>query len=155
MKVRLNYVSNSSSSSFVVLQDLSSKGINCLKLSKEQKELLNGFVPYLGESAIIFDLDREVYLTQYISDCSDKYDSVMEVVHCFYDEGQLNETPRCEDIFNEYQQEFGESIYLLKKHDIAKQMSLNQFVKEYKKTEMPKEFLVKYEDDGIKLIYIW
>lgn len=34
-------------------------------------------------------------------------------------------------------------------------MTLNEFVKEYKKTDLPKEFLVKYEEDGIKLKYIW
>lgn len=154
MKIRKGYVSNSSSSSFIVTQDLTNKGISCIKLSEEQKELINGTNIY-GD-IINLDLDKDYWLTQFLSDCTNLYDTLTEYEHIFYQEGQLNETPRCEDFYNEYQVgEFGDSVYLLKKHDIAKQMSLSKFVKEHKKTEFPQNFIVKYEDDGIKLIYVW
>ena len=155
MKIRSNYVSNSSSSSFIVNKDLSNKGVSCLKLSDEQKKLINGTTIY-GQDVIKLNLKKDYWLTQFISDCDKKYDEVYKLKHIFYMEGQLCEQPRDYDFFNEYQvNEFGASVYLLKQHDVSKQMTLNQFVKEYKKTDLPKEFLVKYEPDGIKLVYIW
>lgn len=153
MKIRNNYVSNSSSSSFIVTEDISYLGINCLKLSEEQKELINGFDSF-GD-VIVLDMNKDYYLTQFISDCTNLYDKLHEVEHIFYQEGQLSEEPRNEDYYNEYQSEYGMSVYLLKQHDTAKQMTLNQFVKEYKKTDLPKNFIVKYEEDGIKLIFVW
>ena len=154
MKIRIKYVSNSSSSSFIIKEDLRNQGINCIKLTEEQKRLINGYKNW--DQEINLDLDKEYWLTQFISDCYEKYDIVTEKEHIFYQEGQLNETPRNEDFYNEYQGgEFDTSVYLLKKHDESKQMSLNEFVKEYKKTDLPQEFIVKYEDDGIKLIYVW
>ena len=150
----MNYVSNSSSSSFIVTKDLTLKGINCLKLSEEQKKLIDGYKNY--DEQISINPEQDYWLTQFISDCSSLYDNIHDVNHVYYQEGQLNETPRNEDFYNEYQiSEFGESVFLLKQHDVAKQMSLSKFVTEYKKTELPRQFLVKYEDDGIKLIYVW
>jgi hypothetical protein len=154
MKIRSNYVSNSSSSSFIIEEDLSSEGINCLKLSQEQKELINGYNSF-GD-IIKLDIEKDYYLTQFISDCANIYDKVIDIPHIFYQEGQLSEEPRMEDFYNEYQiGEFSESVYILKEHDVPKQMSLNKFYREHKKTELAQDFIVKYESDGIKLIYIW
>ena len=41
MKIRTNYVSNSSSSSYIVPSNLTDKGVACIKLSKEQIDNLS------------------------------------------------------------------------------------------------------------------
>lgn len=154
MKIRTSYVSNSSSSSFIVCKDLSDKGISCLKLNDEQKKLINGTSVY--DEVIKLDLSKDFWLTQFIGGCDDKYDIIAEIDHILYQEGQLNETPRNEDFYNEYQNgSFGESVYILKRHDTAKQMNISKFAREHKKMDLPQDFLVKYEEDGIKLIYVW
>ena len=135
MKIRNNYVSNSSSSSFIITEDLTKYGINCIKLTSEQKDLINGWQDW-GET-IVLDVDKDYYLTQFISDCTNLYDKISEYGKIFYQEGQLNEEPRVEDLYNEYQQTFGTSVYLLKEHDKAEQMTLDKFVKNHKKTELP------------------
>lgn len=153
MKIRSNYVSNSSSSSFIVSQDLTDKGIACIKLSKEQLELINGFETINGK--ICFDLTKDFYLTQFISDCEDeKYNIINNIEHVVYMSGSLGEEPYDEDYFNEYITKNGYSVYLDKQHDTAKQMTFNKFATEYKKSGLPKTVIVKYQEDGIFLKYV-
>ena len=152
MKIRNGYISNSSSSSYIVNKDLSQFGISCIKLTKEQMMLIhdnptNNIINFAN-----YDVD--CYLTQFVYSDS-QYEEIKKVEHILYQEGQMNCEPREEDLYNEYASEFGYSVYILKQHDIAKKMTLNEFVKEYKKTDLPKQFLIKYEKDGIKLKYIW
>ena len=153
MKLRNFYVSNSSSSSFIVTKDLTDKGINCIKLTDQQKQLINGFNNW--NEIIVFDMSKDYYLTQFISDCTNKYDEIINTEHIFYQQGDLGEEPREEFFYNEYQKEYGQSVFLLKQHDVAQQTTFNKFVKEYKKADLPQKVLIKYEDDGIKLIYVW
>ena len=152
MKIRNGYISNSSSSSYIVNKDLSQFGISCIKLTKEQMMLIHDNPT---DNIINFaNYDVDCYLTQFV--CSDsQYEEIKKVEHILYQEGQMNCEPREKDLYNEYDSEFGYSVYILKQHDMAKKMTLNEFVKEYKRTDLPKEFLVKYEKDGIKLKYIW
>ena len=152
MKIRKGYVSNSSSSSFIVAQDLTDKGIACLKLSQAQKELINGSVIY--DEKIWLDVNKDFYLTEFICDDEKKYDIIDGVEHVFYQEGQLCGEPRNPDYCNEYNLGYN-SVYLLKKHDVAKQMTFNQFVNKYRKSDLPKEVIVKFEDDGVKLTYVY
>lgn len=152
MKIRSGYVSNSSSSSFLVTEDLTDKGITCLKLSQIQKERINGSTIY--DEKINISTDKDIYLTEFIGDChEDKYEVIEGVEHILYQEGDLGESPRCEEYCNEYR--MGDtSVYLLKEHDNARQMLFSQFAKEYKKMQMPYEVIVRYEKDGVKLLYV-
>ena len=146
MKIRSNYVSNSSSSSYIVDKDLSDKGIACLKLTKAQKELLNGSKIY-DETIVIPDTDKDIYLTEFICECENKYEYIQKCNHIFYQEGELNGTPRDEDYYNEYTMDYGRSVYILKEHDVAKQMSFNKFVTEYKRSDLPKEVIVEIKNN--------
>lgn len=150
MKIRLCYVSNSSSCSWIVRQDLTQMGINCLKLNIEQKKKLfdSGYIKKE-------DIESDLYLTQYISECSSKYSIINNIDHIEYEEGQLNETPRWEELYNEYQVNgWDNSVYLAKQHDNAKQMTLKQFIKYYKDSNLPKQFIVDHTDDGFTFKYI-
>lgn len=153
MKYRLGFVSNSSSSSFIVNKDLTDIGISCLKLTEAQINRLRGYESLDGVINIRDDV-KNLWLTQYISDCSQVYDEIDKVEHLMYDEGCLNEEPREERLFNEYQTE-GNSVYLLKCHDDSEQMSINQFIKRYKKDNLPQDVIVTFESDGVCLKYVW
>ena len=147
MKLRTCYVSNSSTSSFIIGVDLSSKGVSCLKLNDEQKRLLqaDGFLK--GK-----DLSKDYYLTEFVYSDS-HYDAIQAVEHEEYQEGQLNGEPRWEEMYNEYSKGY-QSVYLRRDHDNAKQMTISQFVKAYKKAGLPQDVIVRYEADGVKLLYI-
>ena len=68
MKIRNGFVSNSSSSSFIVInnESLIPKGINYSKLNKEQKERL-------VKQGFEIDVKDNIFLTQFISDCLDEH----------------------------------------------------------------------------------
>ena len=153
MKYRNLFVSNSSSSSFIVSEDVSEYGICCMELSKEQIELIEGYPSLDGEIHFNLQSGKKYYLTQFLADCNSRYDKIKELEHVFYNEGELNEEPRCEEYYNEYKTGWN-SVYLLKEHDVAKQMSFNKFINEYRKSYLPREVIVKYENDGVKLIYV-
>ena len=152
MKIRNGYVSNSSSSSYIVDTDLNNKGIACLELTEQQKKLINGFKSFIDET-IEIDVNKPYYLTEYIY--GDKqYDEIKKVKHMFYDQGELNGSPRNEEYYNEYQYDFT-SVYLRKEHDIAKQMSFNKFVQQFKKDFGNIDIRVKYQGNNIILTRIF
>lgn len=148
MKIRMSYVSNSSSASFLVFQDLTSQGIYCLKLTTAQKELINGTI--INDERIGLDTSKDVYLTEFVFDGDDeKWDKIMNVEHQYYSGGQIGGEPYADDMFNEYRIDGYTSVYLRKEHDEAKQMKFNKFVKDIKETYGTKvEVIVKYEKNG-------
>ena len=156
MKIRNGYVSNSSSSSFLVSEDLTSKGIACLKLTRAQKELLNGALIQGGETRIGVDVNKDLYLTEFVSDCDDrKWDIVTSVEHMLYESGQICGEPYAEEYFNEYQIDGDTSVYLRKEHDEAVQMEFGKFVKEFKKTyDIKTNVIVKYKEDNCIILKI-
>ena len=159
MKIRLNFVSNSSSTSFLVSEDLTSKGITCLKLTRAQKELLNGSLINGKSEKIGINLDKDLYLTEFVSDYDDrKWDIVTSVEHIPYESGQMCGEPYTDDeVYNEYQIDGDRSVYLRKEHDEAKQMPFSEFVKEFRHTyneQGDMNVIVKYEPNGIKLIFV-
>ena len=140
MKIRDGYVSNSSSSSYLVKKDCTEKGLLCLKLTKQQIQLLR------KDFSQVSDIDQ-VYLTQYTYDCYPYLEE--EEVICVYDQGG-HFGPYSQQYFNKYDYK----IYLQKKHDKVKQMTFKQFTKQYMKEEMPYNVLVQYKEDGVFLRYV-
>lgn len=91
MKVRTSYVSNSSSSSFVVSADLTDIGIACFALATDQlasvARSLN--IPEL-------DPDKEWYVTRFLTyddELYHRYDKLSEVENYVYMDGQMCGTP--------------------------------------------------------------
>lgn len=148
MKIRSNYVSNSSSSSFIVTKDLTNEGIACLKLTQAQKEKINGSTIY--DKTIGLDLNKDFWLTQFISDCNDrKFDIIESAEHILYSEGDLGEECRDDTYYNEYQIDGDISVYILKEHDEIKQIKFKEFVKNFKEQfGKDADVLVEYTKDG-------
>ena len=78
MKIRNGFVSNSSSSSFIIVGE---DNLNKLKpkfeyveLKGEQREVI------LNNNDIKVDKDVAIYLTEYISDCDDGFDDIVELM---------------------------------------------------------------------------
>ena len=136
MKIRNGYVSNSSSSSFLIKKNYDT--ISCLKLTPQQIHLLKEDYPQIDQT-------EEIYLTEYL------YDFEIEAtdIICCYDQGG-HFGPYCEEYYNQY----GYKLYLKKQHDVCKQMTFNKFVKDYKNSGLSKEVLVKYTPDGVFLKYV-
>ena len=79
MKQRSGFVSNSSSSSFIVFEDLSSRGIPCLKLNDEQMKRIDGF-QYFEDYPVIHFEGRQGYLTKFITGYYDSENEILESV---------------------------------------------------------------------------
>lgn len=97
------------------------------------------------------ELNEEFYLTQYIY--NQKFDK-KSIWHCKYVEGQMNQQPYDYQFFNQYQLGDWCSVYLRKQHDNAKQMTLQQFVKYYKNSDLPQQFLVNHTNNGFQFKYV-
>lgn len=158
MKIRTTYVSNSSSSSYIVFKDLTSLGIPCMKLNTEQVKKILDYIK--ADPYYIVDIpdnyyNKDIYLTTYISDCRDGlYDILRKEVGIMYDEGELNEEPRAEEYYNQYPTNIvEESWWIRKEHDNNKQMKLKELIKYLQDSELPKEFIVEHTSDGINLKY--
>ena len=153
MKKRKTYVSNSSSCSFIVTTDLTDKGITCLKLTNEQKKLINQY-PTSDDKFTITDFSKDYYITQFINDCKDeKYDLLDSVEHHYYAEGQLCEEPYTDEFFNEYNSDFGKSVYIKKEHDEAEEMTFKKMVQMFKKMDYTGNVLVKYTKTGVEITF--
>lgn len=154
MKIRTNYVSNSSSSSFVVFEDLTSLGIACLKLTKKQAKKVLDSIKYdkhISSEVFESDYNTDVYLTEYICDCcGDKWDKLIDNRHLFYDEGEMQEEPRESDYYNEYRLGLS-SVWLSKEHDKNKQLTKEETAKLIKEQAIANNFIVEYQSNGIFL----
>lgn len=158
MKIRTTYVSNSSSSSYIVFKDLTSLGIPCMKLNTEQaKKILDAIKadPYYKVDIPDDCYNKDIYLTTYIADCRDGlYETLRQEFSIMYDEGELNEEPRAEEYYNQYPTNIvEESWWIRKEHDNNKQMKLKKLIKYLQDSELPKEFIVEHTPTGIFLRY--
>ena len=155
MKIRIGYVSNSSSSSFLCSKDVSHLGIDCIKLSREQIIAMGAICNWDGEVIHKLDPDKEYYVTEYVSDCMDKYYALKEseAYICEYDNGGHG-GPYDEEMYNEYNTAFS-SVYIRKSDDVAEQMSFNKFCKKYREVGLHRyDVLVEYKDDGVYLKWV-
>lgn len=148
MKFRSNFVSNSSSSSFIVCKDLNDKGIRCLKLSRAQKEKINGSKIY--DETIELDLNKDFWITEFIYDGDNKKWDIIENngEYLIYSEGQMSGEPYTEEYFNEYPIDGDTSVFIRKEHDEVKQMSFNKFAKTFKENFGSSEVLVEYTNEN-------
>lgn len=155
MKIRLGYVSNSSSSSFLCSKDVSHLGVDCIKLSREQVIAMNAICTWDGTVIHKLDPDKEYYVTEYIPDYEYKYDNLKEsdAYICEYDSGGFG-GPYDEDMYNEYNTAFS-SVYIRKSDDVAEQMSFHKFYKSYMEAGLPREVIVEYKEDGVFLKWVY
>ena len=156
MKIRAGYVSNSSSSSFLCREDTSRFRIACIKLTVDQIKAMKAIYDWDGKILHELDPNREYYITEYVADYEDKYYELKESSAYIgeYDNGGHG-GPYDEDMYNEYQNEWGESIYIKKSDDVAEQMSFSKFCKKYKEAGHPTDVIVKYETDGVTLKWVY
>lgn len=76
MKIRKGYVSNSSSSSFLISKDVSDI-TDCIKLSQEiWKAIEKNYIDWDGNKLNLSELSNEWYLTSLISDCDKAYEKI-------------------------------------------------------------------------------
>lgn len=151
MKIRSNYVSNSSSSSFVVTKDLTNSGVSCLKLNEKQLELMKGYKLWTEDKESFEPKEnQDYYLTEYLSDCDKRWEKLKEMKDAFEYSCGGHGGPYDEDLFNEYNCGFS-SVYLLKEHDEAKQMPFGQFVCDFLADYGNSDIIIKYTEEGINL----
>ncbi len=73
MKTRVSFVSNSSSSSFLVPFDAFEKyGVHCVKLSDEIVECLNKYFEDFNGNKVDFSKSKDWWLTEMVSDCMEQ-----------------------------------------------------------------------------------
>ena len=115
MKSRRGYVSNSSSSSFLVPKDLGEGRVRCVKLPPEiWKKIEENHIDWDGKRYVMSPVSSEWWLTEFVSDCmEDEYKRICCINGAIsYLEG--NDAP-----YGWYDED-GESNYILfKKHGIS------------------------------------
>lgn len=154
MKMRNGFVSNSSSSSFIVKKDLSDKGISCLKLTDEQLKLMDGYKQWEEDKETFHpEPGQDYYLTEFISDCDERWGEIRDMDGAFEYASGGHGGPYDEEDYNEYSGEFA-SVWLHKEHDVAKQMSFGQFVCDFLADFGNSDVIVKYEKDSIVLMRV-
>ena len=156
MKIRSGFVSNSSSSSFIVTEDLSKKmGISCLELNSEQIELLTGYRMWEDDVETFNpETGKKYYLTEFVSDSRDEWGTIKhDIGYSFEYQSGGHWGPYDEENYNEYPIG-GNSVWLRKEHDVAKQMTFGNFINDFLENYGNREVIVKYEGDGIKLTII-
>lgn len=145
MKIRTSFVSNSSSSSFIVTKEL--KTVKCMKLSEDQKKRV--FEHMLDSNdKYITTPDCDVYLTPYIyMDGWDELEKLeLDKERWAYSDGQMCGEPYDEEYFNNY-----DGIYLKREDDKAKQMSCGELIKMLVDEGSYTDYIVDFKDGDIIL----
>ena len=94
MKYRSGFVSNSSSSSFIVIGKKPA-GISSSKLSKETAQRVIDFVSETAETKVKWDKKKAVYLTEFLGD--EDASKISKTEHYSYENGQMDCQPYSND----------------------------------------------------------
>ena len=94
MLVRNGWVSNSSSSSFIVNKDLSDRGIKCWKIPRDWYSEFKNYANDYSENKTSLDVVKDYWLTEFIVDANDDIDNY---IVGYFDDGDLGGSPRSEE----------------------------------------------------------
>lgn len=147
MKIRTSFVSNSSSSSYIVNRDLTEDGILCAPIIRERLDALEDFINLCrldGDDPVKLDRNSEWYVTRFITEYErDRvYANLKEVGAIDYCDGQASGVPYdweddysdtiCVDHgYDEY-----DSVYMRREHTSACEYTVEDLV-DYLRTKYP------------------
>lgn len=134
--------------SYLIEKDLSSYGIKCMKVTKEQKIKMNDSIIYDGLHLHV-DINAEIYLTQYIKNTSPKLKIIKlnSTSYVVYSEGDKEgKYPFDKRAYNEY-----DGIFIMKQHDNAKIIKFKDFASQFRDDE---EVIVEYNKSEVNLRFI-
>ena len=134
--------------SFLIEEDLSSYGIKCMKVTREQKIKMDNS-EIADHQYLHVDVNTELYLTQYIKNTSPKLKTIKSnsASYVIYSEGDKEgKFPVDKRAYNEY-----DGIFIMKKHDNAKIIEFKEFASQFKDDE---EVIVEYDKSEVNLRFI-
>lgn len=151
MKTRTNYVSNSSSSSYIVPIDLTDKRISCIHLTKDQIESISKSID--SDDLDLFRTFSDYWLTRPIKEyeADSVYDALESVSKVPYSAMQMCGEPYDEDQFFCYNVS-GDSVYLSLqdiKGEIITRKSLCKLLRE--KFTADQKFILNFSNNSIIL----
>lgn len=114
MKIRNGYVSNSSSSSFIVDFDTSDKGIACIKLSDEIIKCLQENLTDDENKLLNLSGSKTWYLTEFVNDCDNKGYGLVSEKGIHYMDGGFREPYGDEDQYIVLKNSMDDEFYLNK-----------------------------------------
>ena len=126
MLIRGGWVSNSSSSSFIVNADLKDLGINCWKIPRSWYKAFEdeAHAEMPDKNKIHLDLEKDYWLTSFLEfydDNDDRYRKFQEHEVGIFLDGQMGGEPYDEDLFEEvWKDKYGDHSVWVPKDLVAK-----------------------------------